>query len=32
MTARKGWLEREDVLNTYPASEVAQLLERRRVG
>jgi len=32
MTARKGWLEREDVLNTYSASEVAQLLERRRVG
>jgi DNA polymerase (family 10) len=32
MTARKGWLEREDVLNTYPASEVAQLLKRRRTG
>jgi len=32
MTARKGWLEREDVLNTYSASEVAQLLKRRRAG
>jgi DNA polymerase (family 10) len=30
ITARKGWLEPPDVLNTYPPEEVAQLLHRRR--
>lgn len=30
MTARKGWLEPADVLNTHPPAEVAQLLRRRR--
>jgi DNA polymerase (family 10) len=29
MTARKGWLEPKDVLNTYPPAEIAQLLRRR---
>ena len=32
MAARKGWLAPEDVLNTYPPAEVAQILRRRRVG
>jgi DNA polymerase (family 10) len=32
MTARKGWLAPEDVLNTYPPAEVAQILRRRRAG
>lgn len=32
MTARKGWLAPEDVLNTYPPAEVAQILRRRRTG
>jgi DNA polymerase (family X) len=31
-TARKGWLAPEDVLNTYPPAEVAQILRRRRTG
>ncbi|PIU53793.1 MAG: histidinol-phosphatase, partial [Deltaproteobacteria bacterium CG07_land_8_20_14_0_80_60_11] len=31
-TARKGWLAPEDVLNTYPPAEVAELLRRRRAG
>jgi DNA polymerase (family 10) len=31
-TARKGWLAPEDVLNTYPPAEVAQILRRRRAG
>jgi DNA polymerase (family 10) len=31
-TARKGWLAPEDVLNTYPPDEVAQILRRRRGG
>jgi DNA polymerase (family X) len=31
-TARKGWLAPEDVLNTYPPAEVAQILHRRRTG
>ena len=30
--ARKGWLAPEDVLNTYPPAEVAELLRRRRAG
>jgi DNA polymerase (family 10) len=30
MTARKGWLAPEDVLNTYPPAEVARLLRRRQ--
>jgi len=30
--ARKGWLAPEDVLNTYPPAEVAQILRRRRAG
>jgi DNA polymerase (family 10) len=30
MAARKGWLEPQDVLNTYPAAEVERLLKRRR--
>lgn len=30
IAARKGWLASEDVLNTYPAAEVARLLKRRR--
>jgi DNA polymerase (family X) len=30
ITARKGWLEPPEVLNTYPAKEVASLLKRRR--
>ncbi len=30
ITARKGWLSPENVLNTYPAPEVARILERRR--
>jgi DNA polymerase (family 10) len=30
MAARKGWLEPQDVLNTYPVAEVARLLKRRR--
>ncbi|MGA9754417.1 MAG: DNA polymerase/3'-5' exonuclease PolX [Desulfobaccales bacterium] len=32
MAARKGWLALEDVLNTYPPAEVAQILHRRRAG
>jgi DNA polymerase (family 10) len=32
MTARKGWLAPEDLLNTYPPAEVAQILRRRRAG
>jgi DNA polymerase (family 10) len=32
MTARKGWLAPEDILNTYPPAEVAQILRRRRAG
>jgi DNA polymerase (family X) len=32
MTARKGWLAPEDVLNTYSPAEVAQILRRRRAG
>jgi DNA polymerase (family X) len=32
ITARKGWLAPEDVLNTYPTAEVAQILRRRREG
>jgi len=32
MIARKGWLAPEDVLNTYPAAEVARILSRRRAG
>jgi DNA polymerase (family 10) len=31
-TARKGWLAPEDVLNTYPPAEVAQILRRRRAS
>jgi DNA polymerase (family 10) len=31
ITARKGWLAPEDILNTYPPAEVGQIL-RRRVG
>jgi len=31
-TARKGWLAPEDVLNTYPPAEAAELLHRRRAG
>ena len=31
-TARKGWLEPRDVLNTYPPEEVIHLLRRRRRG
>lgn len=30
ITARKGWLEPPEVLNTYPAEEVAKLLQRRK--
>ena len=30
ITARKGWLEPPEVLNTYPSEEVAYLLHRRR--
>jgi DNA polymerase (family 10) len=30
VTARKGWLAPEDILNTYPPAEVAQILRRRR--
>jgi DNA polymerase (family 10) len=29
MTARKGWLAPEDILNTYPPAKVAQILRRR---
>lgn len=29
MIARKGWLAPEDVLNTYPSAEVANILRRR---
>lgn len=32
ITARKGWLAPEDVLNTYPPAEVTQILHRRRAG
>jgi DNA polymerase (family 10) len=32
ITARKGWLEPHDVLNTYPPEEVTHLLQRRRQG
>ena len=32
MVARKGWLAPEDVLNTYPPAEVAEILGRRRAG
>jgi len=32
MVARKGWLAPDDVLNTYPPAEVAQILRRRRAG
>ncbi len=32
MSARKGWLEPQDVLNTYQPEEVAELLGRRRQG
>ena len=32
MVARKGWLASEDILNTYPPAEVAQILRRRRSG
>jgi DNA polymerase (family 10) len=32
MVARKGWLAPEDVLNTYPPAEVAEILRRRRAG
>lgn len=32
MTARKGWLTPETVLNAYPAPEAARLLQRRREG
>ncbi len=32
MTARKGWLTPEEVLNSYPAPEAARLLKRRRLG
>jgi DNA polymerase (family 10) len=32
MTARKGWLEPADVLNTYPPAEAARLLGRKRAG
>jgi DNA polymerase (family X) len=32
MAARKGWLAREDVLNTSPPAAVAKLLRRRRAG
>jgi DNA polymerase (family X) len=30
--ARKGWLEPQDVLNSYPTGEVSRLLRRRRQG
>jgi hypothetical protein len=30
MMARKGWLAPENVLNTYPPAEVADILRRRR--
>ncbi|MCM8776633.1 MAG: DNA polymerase/3'-5' exonuclease PolX [Candidatus Omnitrophica bacterium] len=29
-TARKGWLESGDVLNTFPAAQVEKILKRRR--
>ena len=32
IAARKGWLEPENVLNTYPPEEVALLLKRRQKG
>jgi len=32
IAARKGWLEPENVLNTYPPEEVALLLKRRDQG
>jgi DNA polymerase (family 10) len=32
VTARKGWLSPEDVLNTYSPAAVAQILRRRRAG
>jgi DNA polymerase (family 10) len=30
IAARKGWLEPDDVLNTYPVEKVGRLLQRRR--
>ncbi len=30
ITARKGWLEPHDILNTYPPEEVTHLLQKRR--
>ncbi len=32
MAARKGWLEKDDVLNTYAPEEVSHILRRRRQG
>jgi DNA polymerase (family 10) len=32
MTARKGWLAPEDILNTYPPAEVAHIIRRRLAG
>jgi DNA polymerase (family 10) len=32
MAARKGWLEKQDVLNTYAPEEVSHFLQRRRQG
>ena len=32
ITARKGWLAPEDLLNTYSPAAVAQILRRRRAG
>jgi DNA polymerase (family 10) len=32
MAARKGWLEKDDVLNTYPPEQVSHFLKRRRQG
>ena len=30
--ARKGWLEKKDILNTMSASEMEKFLERRKNG
>ncbi len=32
MAARKGWLEKDNVLNTYAPEEVSHILKRRRQG
>ncbi|EDR35407.1 putative DNA-binding/PHP domain protein, partial [Coxiella burnetii Q321] len=28
-TARRGWLEKKDVINTYPLTELKKLLRRK---